>query len=292
MFAVVDANGNILRQSGGIACVSCGGGQYDVQFSRDVSQCSWTATPSAGGEFDASVSSNDSNTPSVVRVQTKAPYGVAAGGFTLNVVCDTSPASQWIVVGYHVNRVRGTSGTSVAKGGTGQYIVSFPTSVQGCAYIATNGDPGGQSYVYSPAVVLAYPGGAGNQVVVEFHDPGGSGATFDHPSYAPASSPDPTSYSPFHLQVSCNPNAYWARVASRSSVSGTHAAALGAPRSSGVFDMSFDRDLSACGWLATGGNGAGVGHISTTSGPSGARVTINNLGNTGVDLPFSFVAVC
>jgi hypothetical protein len=288
LFAVVKADGSLGVHSAAVTG-SSGSNPYQVTFDRDVSQCSWTAVPQDTGTVEASVSSDSANTPSVVRVEIKKPYGLSSGGFTLNVVCDTS-VSQWVVVGYHADKRRGTA-TQVQLTGTGAYRVNFPTTVSGCAYVATNGDPGGQPYVYAPAVVLAYQGSTPTEVVVEFHEPT-SGAAVDSPPNAPASAPDPTAHYPFHLQVFCNPNAYWTRVTPPSGSSGTHGSVIGARNSAGKFDLVFDRDLTSCAWMATVGPGGGAGHIATSAGPGGPRVFITNDTNTGIDLPFSFVALC
>ena len=56
------------------------------------------------------------------------------------------------MAGSSANLVRSTPGTTLTSLGGGRYDVTFPSSVTGCAYLASVGDPG-NALVYGPAGV-------------------------------------------------------------------------------------------------------------------------------------------
>jgi len=121
-----------------------------------------------------------------VYVETKNQGGgLTAGPFHLVVDCGR-PGWSYAVVGYSANLVRSTPGATLSSLGTGRYDVTFPSSVAGCAYLASVGDPG-NALVYNPNGV--YTGSASNPdaVYIETKNPAGG----------------LSSGIPFHLAVVC-----------------------------------------------------------------------------------------
>src|SRR5919108_1723539 len=143
LFAVVDQSGTLLHGGGVSGVTYFGTGRYEVTFNAPVNTCAYVATTSnaysqALGVFTASghLSSNG------VYVETKNQGGgLTDGPFNLVVDCGT-PGSQFAVVDYNANLVRGTSGASLANLGAGRYTVTFPSSVKNCALLASVSDPG------------------------------------------------------------------------------------------------------------------------------------------------------
>lgn len=90
MSAIVDFQGTLIRGSGATAAARTSQGQYTVTFDRDVSACTFAATPTSQGEMiGASASGTDAN---VARVYSMIPTSGGGGtvsdtGFNLLVFC-------------------------------------------------------------------------------------------------------------------------------------------------------------------------------------------------------------
>ena len=89
-WAVVLAPGELVRSSGGVTVVRTGPGAYQVDFSRDLTDCAFTASqiqpdPALIGNVGLQVDGDDL---SRLRVQTTDPAGAAADrNFTAQVTC-------------------------------------------------------------------------------------------------------------------------------------------------------------------------------------------------------------
>jgi hypothetical protein len=97
--------------------------------------------------------------------------GLTNGPFDLALACGQS-GWQFAVVGYTANLVRSTSGTTLAHPATGKYNVTFPATVNKCAYLATVGDPA-NALVFAPSGVYTQSGPSSNIVSVETKNPAG-----------------------------------------------------------------------------------------------------------------------
>jgi hypothetical protein len=240
LFASVTAGGT-LAFGGGVSNVThIGTGQYEVTFSSNVRQCAYVATTinahsqalqvfTAGGHLSADG----------VYVETKNQGGgLTDGPFNLVVDCG-QPGWSYAVVGYRANLVRATPGTTLSHLGTGRYDVRFPTSVKGCAYLATVGDPH-NALVFNPNGV--YTGSAANSHTVYIETKNGGGGL--------------SAGIPFHLAVIC-PSAAQVRIgvvaangliARGSNLTSSYLA------STGNYAMVTNLDVSACAAVATRGS--------------------------------------
>ncbi|MEQ8834082.1 MAG: hypothetical protein RIB67_06495 [Miltoncostaeaceae bacterium] len=89
-WAVVIADGRLVRSSGGVSVVRSGPGSYGVRFDRDLTDCAFTASqiqpdPSLIGQVGLSVDGDDLRR---LLVQTADRDGTAADrNFTVQVTC-------------------------------------------------------------------------------------------------------------------------------------------------------------------------------------------------------------
>ena len=84
IFAVVRADGVLIRGKGAKAAEQTAAGTYEVTFDRLVGQCAWVATPIDPGF----VTTVDVSTPNTVLVETFSTAGAAADRtFSLQVAC-------------------------------------------------------------------------------------------------------------------------------------------------------------------------------------------------------------
>jgi hypothetical protein len=241
LWAKVNLNGSLAGGSRVISAVRLGAGRYEVTFSRNVSTCAYLATTrnaysqaiqasTAGGHLSANG----------VYVETKNQGGgLTDGPFDLVATCGTQQGIRFAVVGYTGNLVRATPGTILQSPGVGRYNVVFPTSVAGCAYIATLADPG-NGLVFSPSGVYTGSGPNANTVYIETKNPGGG--------LQPGV--------PFHLGVVCRSsrNAAFAVVRSNGTLRRGSLNTFSARIGIGQYQISAIRPLAACAAVATRGS--------------------------------------
>jgi hypothetical protein len=173
LFARVNAAGTLVAGSEVTSVTHLATGIYEVTFTRVVSQCAFVATTAnaysqaltvftAGGHASANG----------VYVETKNQGGgLTDGPFELVVDCGLN-GMKYAVVDYAGTLVRSTAGATLTMVGTGQYNVTFPSSVKNCAYLATVGDPA-NALVFNPSGVYTGSGPNINTVYVETKNPGG-----------------------------------------------------------------------------------------------------------------------
>jgi hypothetical protein len=240
LFASVTASGTLSFGGGVTSVTRFGPGRYEVTFSANVRRCAYVATTinahtqalqafTAGGHLSARG----------VYVETKNQGGgLTDGPFNLAVDCG-QPGWSFAVVGYNGHLARATRGTTLTSLGTGRYDVIFRNRVQGCAYLATVGDPG-HALVFDPAGV--YTGSATNPrtVYIETKNPGGG----------------LNAGIPFHLAVIC-PSAARVKIgvvatsgviARGSSLTSSFRAATG------QYTLVTNRAVNACAAVATRGS--------------------------------------
>jgi hypothetical protein len=187
LFASVSQTGTLVNGTPGATVTVLGAGRYEVTFPQNVTGCAYVATTvNAYSQALQAYPAGGHLSVDGVYVETKNQGGgLTAGPFHLVVDCGR-PGWSYAVVGYSANLVRSTPGATLSSLGTGRYDVTFPSSVAGCAYLASVGDPG-NALVYNPNGV--YTGSASNPdaVYIETKNPAGG----------------LSSGIPFHLAVVC-----------------------------------------------------------------------------------------
>ncbi|GHP00166.1 hypothetical protein KSF_102130 [Reticulibacter mediterranei] len=187
-YAVVDANGSLVRGANVSTVNHLSTGRYEVTFNRDVSHCAYIAT--IGDPANALVSNpglvytaGGHGGNEGVYVETKnLGGGLTNFPFHLSVSCQ----GPYAVVDANGSLVRGSTGSAVTHRGPGAYEITFNQDVSHCAYVATIGDPS-NALVYNPGLVFTAGGHSSNrEVYVETKNLGGGLTDF-----------------PFHLHVSC-----------------------------------------------------------------------------------------
>jgi hypothetical protein len=164
--------------------------------------------------------------------------GLLDGPFDLAVACQMT-GWDFAVVGYTANLVRSTSGATLNHLSVGRYDVSFPSSVAGCAYLATVGDPG-NALVFNPSGVYTGSGSTAESVYIETKNPGGG----------------LTDGIPFHLAVVCPSAVSTKIIVSRDTGLAKRGSALTSSFNSSTGNYVFVTNLSlgACTLIGTRGS--------------------------------------
>ena len=241
LFAKVDFDGTLLDGSGVLFVTHKAPGRFEVTFTSDVSGCAYVATTidissqallvfTAGGHFS----------PAGVYVETKTQAGALADApFDLVVVCGGSGTSFAVVGARKALIVRSTPGVTLVNRNGGRYLVTFPTEVSACAYLATVGHPRNGA-VSAPAGVYTGSGPDDRTVYVETKNMGGG----------------LTGGVPFHLAVVCpGSSSVRTAVVDASGVFVRGSVGTTATRSgTGSYAVTTDLDVSGCAWLGTRGS--------------------------------------
>jgi hypothetical protein len=240
LWAVVALNGTLTRGSRVTGVTHLGTGRYEITFDRSVTGCAYTATTQnafsqALGIFTASghLSANG------VYVETKNQGGgLTDGPFDLLVSCGPL-GTRFAVIGYSANLVRATPGTTLSFLGAGRYRVRFASSVSGCAFLATVGDPS-NALVFSPSGVYTGTGPDANTVYIETKNPGGGlqdGV-------------------PFHLALICpgTASSRFAVLKTSGIAQRASTGSSGTRPSTGTYIVANNRNIGACAALATRGS--------------------------------------
>jgi len=241
LWAVVNATGTLARGSRVTSVTHLGAGQYEVRFNRSVSACAYVSTTrNAFSQAIQSYPNGGHLSANGVFVEVKNQGGgLMDGPFNLVVTCGTQQQIRFAVVGYTSNLVRATAGTTLSNPSNGRYFVRFSSSVAGCAYIASVGDPG-NALVFEPSGVYTGSGNNANTVYIETKNPGGG--------LQPGV--------PFHLAIICNStlSPRWA-VVRATGIAQRHAPNTFSARiSTGNYQISSNRNLSTCAAVATRGS--------------------------------------
>jgi len=173
LFASVALNGTLVNGNGVSSVTHIGTGQYEVTFTSDVSSCAYVSTTqNAYSQALQSFTAGGHLSTSGVYLETKNQGGgLTDGPFDLAVACGLT-GWEYAVVGYTANLVRSSSGATLTHLSTGRYDVTFTTSVAGCAYLATVGDPG-NALVFNPNGVYTGSASTTNAVYIETKNTGG-----------------------------------------------------------------------------------------------------------------------
>lgn len=240
LWAVVNLNGRLARGSRVTGVNKLGVGQYEVTFDRDVRACAYVATTkNAYSQALQAYTASGHLSVNGVFVETKNQGGgLTDGPFNLVATCGSQQGIRFAVIGYTANLVRATPGTSLTYLGSGRYNVTFTSSVSGCSFIASVGDPA-NALVFNPSGV--YTGtGPTNSVYIETKNPGGG----------------LQDEVPFHLAVICSSTSP-ARFSVVRSTGSQHRGSAGNSSirtATGRFTVSANRSLSTCATVATRGS--------------------------------------
>jgi hypothetical protein len=240
LWAVVNLNGTLASGSRVTSVSYLGVGRYEVTFDRNVSGCAYVATTkNAYSQALGVYTAGGHLSPNGVYIETKNQGGgLTDGPFNLLVACGPL-STRFAVVGYSANLVRATAGTTLTPLGFGRYRVRFPSSVSGCAYLATVADPS-NALVFNPSGVYTGKGPDSRTVYIETKNPGGGlqdGV-------------------PFHLAIIC-PGTSSARFAVVKAGGLPHRASIGTSSlrtSTGNYRITSNLNISACAALATRGS--------------------------------------
>ena len=241
LWAVVNRNGYLVRGSRVARVVHVGLGQYEVTFTRNVTQCAYLATTiKSSREAYVITAAGGHQSVNGVYLEIKTQmYNPTDGPFNLVVAC-RELGNRFAVVGYSHNLVRATPGTTVDYQNSGGYHVTFTSSVRACAYIATVADPENGSVPLPGGLVATARSSGDNSIFVQtFSVAGGEQEGV-----------------PFHLALICSPTQASRYAVLRGdgilhrSSPGTTSALI----SSGRYTVTTDRDLTQCAAVATRGS--------------------------------------
>lgn len=241
LFATVGINGNLVDGGGVTGVTHLATGRYEVSFNTNVTRCAYVAsTQNAYSQALLIFTASGHLSPNGVYVETKNQGGgLTDGPFNLIVDCGAT-GTKYAVVNYAGNLARATTGSTITSRGVGRYDLRFRSSVAGCAYLATVGDPG-DALVFNPNIVETGSGPDAHTVYVETKNLAGG----------------LSSGIPFHLAVVC-PDAPATKIAV---VGANGIAARGSALTSsftaaaGSYDVITDRPVaSQCSTVATRGS--------------------------------------
>jgi len=241
LWAVVNLNGTLARGSRVTGVTKLGVGQYEVTFNRNVRACSYVATTrNAYSQALQAYTASGHLSVNGVFVETKNQGGgLTDGPFNLVATCGSQQGIRFAVIGYTANLVRASPGTSLTYLGSGRYNVTFASSVSGCSFIATVGDPA-NALVFAPSGVYTATGPNASKVYIETKNPGGGlqdGV-------------------PFHLAVICA-STINSRFSVVRSVGSQHRGSAGNSSirtATGRYKVTANRNLTTCATVATRGS--------------------------------------
>jgi hypothetical protein len=142
-WATVSASGSLVRGHGDLSSREGLTGVYVVNFTQNVNNCSFFATPAGVGGAAPGVGeitvAGLNGVPAGVFLVAHSPTGPAIStGFTVLAVCTSS---TWAVVSSTGALVRGSSNGSASLG-PGEFQVSFTVDVSQCAWVTSLAEPG------------------------------------------------------------------------------------------------------------------------------------------------------
>jgi hypothetical protein len=289
LWARVNLDGTLARGSRVTSVTHLAPGQYEVTFNTNVSACAYVSTTrNAFSQAIQSFTAGGHLGANGVFVEIKNQGGgLMDGPFNLVVTCGAAQGIRFAVVGYTANLVRATPGTSLAALGSGRYNVTFSSSVSGCAFIATVGDPA-NALVFAPSGVYTGTGPNSRTVYLETKNPGGG--LLDGV--------------PFHLAVICaaTPSSRFSVVRATGSQQRGSAGSFSSRSATGRYIVSTNRSLSASATVATRGSvktavpfTPATVEIATGPNANSARIQVRSLlffGGGFINQSFHAASVC
>jgi hypothetical protein len=286
-FAVVGSNGALIRGNGVLSSSRLDTGTYQVNFNSNLLACAYVATvgtTSSGSISNASTATvaQRAGLAKSLFIQTFGPDGALADlSFHVDTKCGA--LQRFAVIGSTATIVRGSHVVSTTPLGTGNYEVIFDSDIHKCAF---NASIGTTSDGTTPPGLITLAGRAGNLNGVFVHTMNVSGTA--------------TNYN-FHLTVDCGNK----RVISVINADGTKARAKNFVSSqllsTGNYEVIFNRDVTACSYIATIGTTVNGGSIlvpvaittaSRAGNANGVFLTIHNVSGTAENQPFHLLVTC
>jgi hypothetical protein len=249
-FAVVDANGVLVRGQGAKSATRVAPGIYQVVFNTNVTGCAYTASyGDAGsgspiGPIEVTVASLASSKKGVFVETWDQDKGTTSDHpFHLKVTC----AGNFAVVGTGGALARGSHVTSSQELSTGQYEVIFDHDVTTCAFTATFGTTAFGNVGVPGEITVVGRAGNPNGVFIRVMDPTGAFLADS-----------------FHLAVDCGAQAVIAVVnADGTKARGSHVVTSSEIGALGFYEVFFDRKVDRCGYTATIGLSGSEGSASS-----------------------------
>jgi hypothetical protein len=287
-WAVVQANGTLVRGNGVTTVTHPNTGVYIATFAADVHGCAYVGNP-------GDPSTGTVPTPSTVSVARRAgnrhalyiqvwnQRTGALADFPFHLVAYCGATSKFAVVGKGGVIARGKHALSARRITRGEYSVHFDRDVSRCVFLATVGATG-TTPVVNPGTISVARGRKPHNVFVTTVGRSGSVANF-----------------PFHLAANCGTTPFRAVVKAggalargRSTTSSAHLGPIG------QYQVIFTQNVSNCSFVATVGSpGAGISTLplsvttaTRATNPNGAFVWIFKSDGTAVDHAFHLVARC
>jgi hypothetical protein len=286
-FAVVASDGTWVRGSGSLSSSRLGTGTYQVNFSSNLLACAYVATvgqTGAGSIGSASIAvvAQRAGIPKSLFIQTFNPSGTLTD-LPFHVTTKCGARNKFAVINTSGGIVRSQHVVSSTQLGTGASEVIFDTDVHKCAFNASIGTVGAST---TPPGLITVAGRAGNPNGVFVYTMNMSGTA--------------TNYN-YHLSVDCGSKRVIAVIADTGGkVRGANvvsSANLGA----GQYEVIFNRNVTACDYVATIGVTGNVGAItvpvavtvaSRVTNANGVFLFVHNVNGTAVNEPFHLLVSC
>ena len=237
LWADVNTSGTLVHGSGSSGAYLVEAGGYQVNFTRDVTACSYVASLVVQNDIDVGPAgmvtvAGRVGLPDSVFVATTDTAGAPSDlAFDLLVSCQ-SPT--WAVVSASGSIVRSADAVTSAQNSTGEYNVVFDQSVLNCAILATPGTTGSVGTVAPGYATVQGAFGVPDGVYVAIYNATGV-----------------LTNSSFHVVVDCqSPN--WAVVTNAGVLS--RGSAVSASGSDGDYEVVFNQDVMNCAYIGSAGS--------------------------------------
>jgi len=282
-WAVVSATGTLARGNGVTAVSRLGAGVYSVQFTTDMSLCAYEAIggdPGTGAlvaPVVTSVALRSNPTQLLVKTFDESIGSVADAPFHVTTYC--GPKLNDAVIAADGTTVRGAHVSASSRIAAGSYAIDFDHDVSKCAFTAT----GATTALPGPISVAGLFSDV-NGVFVQTLSRAGVATDL-----------------PFQLAVDCGATKLVGVIKrGGAKARGAHLTAS-ANLQTGVYEVIFDRDVSACAYTATVGvttNGGSVDDpvaitaASRTGNVDGVAIAIRDVNGVARNEPFHLKVTC
>jgi hypothetical protein len=232
LWAVLGPDGRLSVGSGVVSTAHLGVGEYAVVFDKRVSSCAFNASAEDSSRIVATARLAGNAAGVLVRVWNSGG-GFVDGGVGLQVSCGRK--AQFAVVNSTGSLARGRHVLSTQSLGSGSYEVFFDRDISACALRATIGSVNTAS---PPPAFVAVALRAADHTLAFVQTSDLAGAGEDHA---------------FHLALDCSgPNVLVATDGTL--VRGSDVIESHWDTVDQLYVVTFDRDISACSWVATIGD--------------------------------------
>ncbi len=286
-WAVVQANGTLVRANGVTAVAHPATGVYIATFTADVHGCAYIGNP--GDPTTGFV--NTASTVSVSRrvgsrhqlyIQVWNQQTSALADLPFHVFAYCGATSKFAVVGKGGTIARGKHALSARKITKGEYSVHFDSDVSNCVFTAAIGGTKATPVV-NPGEISVSRGKKSHNVFVATIGRSGSVANF-----------------PFHLAANCGTTPLRAAIKANGTTSRGRNVVSSRVLVTGQYEVIFTQNVSMCSFVATVGSaGSGLSTLPLTittatraTNPNGAFVSVKKSDGTNFNHGFHLVARC